>query len=95
MLKKTHFIENNEIGFEPFCGLVSVMDGNLITIEHLFAAIIVNGGPCFLDPWVYHYIIDGLDCLSSFLSSRVDNRTLYSTSYNDVRINLQNIVGKF
>ena len=96
-VKKTHFIENNEIGFEPFCGLVSVTDGSLMAIGHLFAASIVNGGPgpCFLAPWVYHYIIDGLDCISSFLPSRVDDRTLYSTAYNELRINLRNIAGKF
>ena len=96
-VKKTHFIENNEIGFEQFCGLVTVTDGSLMAVGHLFAAIIVNGGPelCFLAPWVYHYIIDGLDCISSFLPSRVDDRTLYSTAYNEVRINLRNIVGKF
>ena len=96
-VKKTHFIENNEIGFEPFCGLVSVTDGSLMAIGHLFAASIVNGcpGPCVLAPWVYHYIIDGLGFISSFLPSRVDDRTLYSTGYNEVRINLRNIVGKF
>ena len=96
-VKKTHFIENNEIGFEPFCGLVSVTDGSLMAIGHLFAARIVNGGPGpgFLAPWVYHYIIDGLDSISSFLPSRVDDRTLYSTANNEVRTNLRNIVGKF
>ena len=96
MLKKTYFIENNEIGFEPFCGLVSVTDGSLMAIGHLFAASIVNGGPVpdFLAPWVYHNIIDGLDAISSSLPSRVDSRTLYSTAYNEVRINLRNIVGK-
>ena len=96
-VKKTHFIENNEIGFEPFCGLVSVTDGSLMAIGHLFAASIVNGspGPGFLAPWVYHYIIDGLDSIYSFLPSRVDGRTLYSTAYNEVRINLRkNIVRK-
>ena len=94
-VKKTHFIENNEIGFEQFCGLVT--DGSLVAVGHLFAAIIVNGGPglFFLAPWVYHYIIYGLDCISSLLPSRVDDRTLYSTAYNEVRINLRNIVGKF
>ena len=95
-VKNTHFIENNEIGFEPFCRLVSVTDGRLMAIWHLFAASIVIGGPgpCFLAPWAYNYIIDGLDCISSFLPSRVDDRTLYSTAYNEVRINLRNIVGK-
>ena len=50
-VKKTHFIENNEIGFKPFCGLVS---GSLMAIGHLFAASIINGGPgpCFLAPWI-------------------------------------------
>ena len=96
-VKKTRFIENSEIGFEPFCGLVSVTDGSLMAIGHLFAASIVNRGPgpCFLATWVYHYIIDGLDCIFSFLPSRVDDRTLYSAAYNEVRINLRNIVEKF
>ena len=57
-VRKTHFIENNEI--EPFYGLVSVTDRSLMAIGHLFAASIVNGGPesCFLAPWVYHYTIE-------------------------------------
>ena len=61
-----------------------------MTIGHLFAASIVNGGPGpgFLAPWVYHYIIDGFDSISSFLLSRIDDRTLYSTAYNEVKINL-------
>ena len=73
-VKKTHFIENNEIGFEPFCGLVSVTDGSFMAIGNLFTASIVNGdpGPGFLAPWVYHYIIDGMDSISSFLPSRVE-----------------------
>ena len=77
-VKKAHFIEDNEIGFEPFCGLVSVTDGSLIAIGHLFANAIVNGGtgPGFLAPWVYHYIIGGLDSISSFLSSRVDDNSI-------------------
>ena len=96
-VKRTHFIENNEIDFESFCGLVNVTDGRLMAIGHLFAASIVNGDPrpCFLAPSVYHYIIDGLDSISSFLPSRVDDRTLYSTAYNELRINLRNIAGKF
>ena len=44
-VKKTHFIENKEIAFEPFCGLVSVTDGRLMAIGHLFEVTIVNGGP--------------------------------------------------
>ena len=90
-LKKTHFIENNEI----FCRLVSETGQSLMAIENLFAASIVNGGPgrCVLALWVYHYSIDGLDSISSFLPSRVDDRSLYSTAYNEVRINLWNIVG--
>ena len=31
-IKKTHLTENNEIGFEPFCGLVSVTEGSLMAI---------------------------------------------------------------
>ena len=74
----------------------SAMDEILMAIRHLFAASIVNGGPgpYFLAPWVYHYIIDGVDSISSFLPLRVDDRTLYSTAHNEVRINLRNIVGK-
>ena len=49
-VKKTHFIENNEIGFELFCGLVSETG----FIENLFGASIVNGGPgpCVLALWL-------------------------------------------
>jgi len=33
-------------------------------IGHLFAASVVNGGPapCFLAPWVYEYMVNGLSC---------------------------------
>ena len=67
----------------------------LMAIEYLFAGSIVNGGPgpCFLAPWGYHYIIDGLDCISSFFH-RVLMAELLSTAY-EVRINLRNIIGKF
>ena len=94
-VKKTHFIENNEIGFEPFCGLVSVTDGSLMAVGHLFAASIVNGGAgaCFFAPWVYHYIIGGLDFI--LLSChRVLTTELYITQLI-MKINLRNIVGKF
>ena len=66
-----------------------------MAMGYLLAASIVNGGPglCFLAPWVYHYVKDGLDSIFSFLPSHVDDRTLYSTAYNEVRINLQSIVG--
>ena len=93
---KTHFIENNEFAFEPLYGLVSVIEGSLIALGHLLAASIVTGGPgpCFLAPWVCYCIIDGLDFICSFLPSRVDDGTLYSTTYNEERINLPNIVRK-
>ena len=88
-VKKIHFTEKNEIGFKPFCGLVRVTGRSLMVIGHLLVASITNGGPTpgFLVPWVYHYVIDGLDSVSSFLSSRVNDRTLCSTAYNEVKIN--------
>ena len=61
-IKLKYFVGNNSSRFEPSCGILSVADGTMKSIGHLFAASIVNGGPApaFLAPWVYEYIVKGL-----------------------------------
>ena len=54
----TFFVGNNDDGYEPSGGIVTIADGTMNSIGHLFAASIINGGPApaFLASWVYEYI---------------------------------------
>ena len=46
----TFFVGNNDDGYEPSGGIVTIADGTMNSIGHLFAASIINGGsaPAFL-----------------------------------------------
>ena len=58
----TFFVGNNDDGYEPSGGIVTIADGTMNSIGHLFAASIINGGPApdFLASWVYEYISNGI-----------------------------------
>lgn len=60
-IKDTYFSGCDEDGYEPSCGLQNISDGTMLTIGHIFAASIANGGqgPSFLSPWLYKYIVGG------------------------------------
>ena len=62
-VKHKYFIcDKSGKGYERSCGILSVADGTMRSIGHLFAASVVNGGPapCFLSPWIYEYMVNGL-----------------------------------
>ncbi|XP_066920038.1 uncharacterized protein [Clytia hemisphaerica] len=50
-------------GFEPAVGYMSVSDGTMICIGHLFISSIVCSGPApnFLSPWAYEYLVGGIE----------------------------------
>jgi len=45
-------------GFQPAVGFMSISDGSLESIGHLFVASLIHNGsvPNFLAPWVYNYL---------------------------------------
>nr|XP_047143015.1 uncharacterized protein LOC100197382 [Hydra vulgaris] len=51
-IKIRFFTGDDLVGYVPSCGILSVADGTVKTIGHLFAASMVNGGPApfFLSP---------------------------------------------
>ena len=58
----TFFVGNNNGGYEPSGGILTIKDDTMNLIGHLFAASIINGGPAlaFLASWVYEYISNGI-----------------------------------
>ena len=63
-IKERYFIvANEEEGREPSLDLVSVTNGTVRSIGQLFAASLCQGGPVpsFLGPWVYYYLIGGVE----------------------------------
>ena len=61
-MKSLYFTGDDVIGFEPFCGMLSIADGSINKIGQLSAASICHGGPGpgFLAPWVFRYITRGI-----------------------------------
>ena len=44
-MKSLYFTGDDIIGYEPFCGMLSIADGSINKIGQLFAASIYHGGP--------------------------------------------------
>jgi len=61
-VKQKYFVGDDKNGFEPSCGILSVADGTMKSVGHLFASSVVNGGPApaFLATWVYEYMTKGI-----------------------------------
>eukprot|EP00795_Rhopilema_esculentum_P011065 gene11065-19926_t len=85
--KSCYFVGTDDTGFEPCCGTISIADGTVMSIGHLFAASVCNGGaaPCFLSQWLYTYISSGfiqsvLNCLPCTLPSG----SCYSETYGEL-----------
>jgi len=83
-VQSTYFV-NTADGYEPSCGLLSVTDGTLESIGHLFAASVVNGGqgPNFLSSWVYNFIVGNAEFLLP-----TDLTGIYSSLYKQVLITI-------
>ena len=61
-MKSLCFTGDDVIGYEPFCGMLSITNGSINKIGQLFAVSICHGGPGpgFLAPWVSRYITRGI-----------------------------------
>ena len=84
-IKHKYFVGDDDSGFEPLSGILSITDGTMKSIGHLFAASIVNGGPApaFLAPWVYEYIVAGLKgAINAGL--KIDDTSNLRNIYNQV-----------
>ena len=53
--RMTFFVGTHDDGYEPSEGVLTITDGTMNSIGHLFAASIINGGPApaFLGSSVY------------------------------------------
>ncbi len=79
---------NDDMGYEPCCGTICVPNGTVMSIGHLFAASICNGGaaPCFLPQWLYIYISKGLQSVLTCLPSTLPPGSCCSEIYGKVNI---------
>ena len=61
-MKSLYFTRDDVVGYEPFCGMLSIADGSINKIGQLLAASICHGrpGPGFLARWVFRYITRGI-----------------------------------
>lgn len=61
-VKYRYFTGDDQDGYIPYFGTLSVADGTVKAIGQLFAASLVNGGPApaFFADWVYKFLIDGI-----------------------------------
>ena len=79
---------NEEEGQESSLGLVSVADGTAWSIGHLFGASLcqISPGPPFLAPWVYYYLIDGLETVLLYYKNlKISATSKFCTFYSQVR----------
>jgi len=88
-IKSQFFTGSDDEGYEPFCGMVSVANGTAFAIGQLFAASFVHSGPGpgFLVPWVYAFIVGGIQEVVKNLPSGLNNGSLYCDMYEKVHIN--------
>ena len=72
-MKEQYFIGDEDNGFEPCCGILSVADGSIRSIGQLIAASICNGGPGpgFIAPWVFDLITGGIQTVLTSLPSEL------------------------
>ena len=65
---------------------MSVADGTMDAIGHIFAASICNGGvaPSFLAPWVYKFMIGGIKTAISSCPETLSDESLYCEFYDKV-----------
>ena len=86
-IKLQYFTGNEGDGLELKSGTVNVADGTTNGIGHLFAATICYGGPGpgFIAPWVYKYIIHGLQDVLKELPPVLSAGSLYCDTYREVR----------
>ena len=74
----TFFVGNNDDGYEPSAGILTIADGTMNSIGHLFAASIINGGPApaFLAFWVYEYVSNEIKSVLKSIPKMDDTSSL-------------------
>ena len=81
-----YFVGTDYMGYEPICGTLSVANGTVMSIGHLFAASVFNGGaaPFFPSHWLYTYISSGLQSVPTCLHSTLPPGSCYCETYGEV-----------
>ena len=85
-MKSLYFTGNDVIGYESFCGMLSIADRTINKIRQLFAASICHEGPGpgFLAPWVFRYITRGITAVLPSLPKELRPASAISELYNEV-----------
>lgn len=85
-MKSAYFTGDETNGYEPYCGILSVMDGTARAMGHLFSASILNGGPglAFLAPWVFEFIVGGMHNALAVCPKAVDESSSMKCFFNKV-----------
>lgn len=82
---KSYFKGEDDL-LEPSTSVHAVVDGSIKSIGHLYAASICNFGPApnFLAPWVYNFIVGGIDEVLKELPSKLSDSSNLEIFYNQV-----------
>ena len=85
-VKSLYFTSDDVIGYEPFCGMLSIADGSINKIGQLFTASICHGGPGpgFLVPRVFRYIKRGITGVLPSLPKELLLASAISELYKEV-----------
>ena len=85
-VKSLYFTGDDVVGYEPFCGMLSIADGSINKIGQLLAASICHDGPGpgFLVPWVFRYITRGITAVLPSLPKELLPASAISELYNEV-----------
>ena len=86
-IKHQFFSGNDNTGYEPAFGTVSVTDGTAFSIGHLFAASVCNGGPApnIFPSWILRYITGGANNLMEKLPVELSG-SRFEFLYKQVRV---------
>ena len=91
-IKHQFFFGNDNTGYEPVFGTVSVADGTAFSVEHLFAASVCNSVLAWniFPSWILRYITGGANSLMQELPAE---RNLVVTDRRKVVVTQQTFVG--
>ena len=85
-MKSLYFTRDDVVGYEAFCGMLSIADDSINKIGQLFPASICHGGPGpgFLALWVFRYITRGITAVLPNLPKELLPASTISELYNEV-----------
>ena len=86
-IKYQFFSGNDNTGYEPAFGTVSVADGTPFCVGHLFAAGVCNCGPSpnIFPSWILRYITGGANSLMQELPAELSG-SIFESLYKQVRL---------